>query len=53
MKTNQAVKQKVCMMFLAVGIGLATVHEVGCFSEHSQVAKLQSASIAKLLVVKG
>jgi len=51
MKSIQAVKEKVCMMFLAVGICLATVHEVGCFHSADQVAATQFSVVQEILII--
>ncbi|MCW8879854.1 MAG: hypothetical protein OQJ89_10120 [Kangiellaceae bacterium] len=53
MKTTQAVKEKVCLLFLAIGIGLATVHQVGCYVEESNMAKSGAEKSKTLTIVVG
>ena len=53
MKTTQAVKEKVCLLFLAIGIGLATVHQVGCFVEDSNMAKGNAEQSKTLTIIVG
>lgn len=53
MKTTQAVKEKVCLLFLAIGIGLATVHQVGCFVDESSMAKSEVEKGQSLTIIVG
>lgn len=51
MKSFQAVKQKVCVLFLAIGMGLASIHQIGCFKETNQIAESQGSVVKEFLII--
>ncbi|WP_168204305.1 hypothetical protein [Aliikangiella coralliicola] len=46
------VKEKVCMAFLAIGLGLAAVHEFGCSVGHAAIADTPEKP-QKVIIVRG
>ncbi len=52
MKNMRQIKQKVCYLFLAIGISLATIHEAGGYTETAQAKADLKISIKTLFVVK-
>ena len=53
MKSIRIVKEKVCMTFLVIGLGLAAAHEFGCAPAHSQIADTPETPPKQVIVVRG